>query len=129
MSRRVLIDTHTFLWMATEPERLPAKAREICETAELVFSVASIWEIGIKWETGRLPLPATPHEFIPQQVKRGGISMMPIQYRHALTAAGLPVFHRDPFDRMLAAQCLEEGLQCVTRDPAISAYGVEVIWE
>jgi len=119
--------------MAAEPEKLPAKAREICETFELIFSVASVWEIGIKWETGRLQLPAAPREYIAPQIKRAGISMLAIQYRHALTAAGLPMLrpglHGDPFDRMLAAQCLEEGLQCVTRDPAIAAYGVEVVWE
>ena len=55
--------------------------------------------------------------------------MLPIHYRHALTAAGLPMHHKDPFDRMLAAQCLEEGLKCVTTDRAISVYGVETIWE
>jgi len=126
---KALIDTHTFLWMAVEPEKLPARTRDVCETAELVFSVASIWEIGIKWQTGRLPLPAAPRDFIPQQIKRGGVSLLPIQYRHALTAADLPMLHRDPFDRMLAAQCLEENLECVTRDSAIAAYGVKVIWE
>ena len=126
---KVLIDTHTFLWMAAEPEKLPARAREVCESAELVLSVASVWEIGIKWETGRLSLPASPREYIALQIKRGGIAMLPIQYRHALLAAGLPMHHRDPFDRMLAAQCLEEGLKCVTRDSAIAAYGVEVVWE
>jgi PIN domain nuclease of toxin-antitoxin system len=126
---KVLIDTHTFLWMAAEPEKLPRRAREVCESAELVFSVASVWEIGIKWETGRLPLPGSPRDYIALQIKRGGIAMLPIQYRHALTAAGLPMLHRDPFDRMLAAQCLEEGFKCVTRDSAIAAYGVEVVWE
>lgn len=126
---KVLVDTHTFLWMAAEPEKLPARAREVCETAELVFSIASVWEIGIKWEMGRLPLPSAPREYIAQQVKRGGISLLPIQYRHALTAAGLPMLHKDPFDRMLAAQCIEEGMKCVTRHSAIAAYGVEVVWE
>jgi len=126
---KVLIDTHTFLWMAAATDKLPPRAREVCETAELVFSVASVWEIGIKWETGRLPLPRSPREYIGRQIKQAGVSMLPIQYRHALTAAGFPMLHKDPFDRMLAAQCLEEGLQCVTRDPAIAAYGVPTIWE
>ena len=126
---KVLVDTHTFLWMAAEPEKLPARAREVCETAELVFSIASVWEIGIKWEMGRLALPSAPREYISQQIKRGGVSLLPIQYRHALTAAGLPMLHKDPFDRMLAAQCIEEGMKCVTRDSAIAAYGVEVVWE
>lgn len=115
--------------MATEPEKLPARAREVCETCDLVFSVASVWEIGIKWETGRLPLPSAPREYVALQIKRGGVSLLPIQYRHALAATALPMIHRDPFDRMLAAQCLEEGMKCVTRDQAIAAYGVEVIWE
>jgi len=115
--------------MAAEPEKLPARAREVCETADLVFSIASVWEIGIKWEMGRLPLPSPPREYIAQQVKRGGVSLLPIQYRHALTAAGLPMLQKDPFDRMLAAQCIEEGMKCVTRDSAIAGYGVEVIWE
>ena len=126
---KVLIDTHTFLWMAAAPEKLPAKARELCETCELIFSVTSVWEIGIKWQIGTLVLPAPPKEYLPLQIRRGGVTVLPIQLRHTLAAAGLPLLHKDPFDRMLAAQCLEEGLKCVTRDPAISAYGVEVIWE
>jgi PIN domain nuclease of toxin-antitoxin system len=126
---KFLVDTHTFLWMAAEPEKLPARAREVCETAELVFSIASVWEIGIKWEMGRLPLPSAPREYIAQQVRRGGMSMLPIQYRHAVTAAGLPMLYKDPFDRMLAAQCLEEGMKCVTRESAIAGYGVDVVWE
>jgi PIN domain nuclease of toxin-antitoxin system len=125
---KVLIDTHTFLWMAAEPEKLPTRARGICETAELVFSVASVWEIGIKWEMGRLPLPSPPREYIAAQIRRGSISMLAIQYRHALTATGLAMLHKDPFDRMLAAQCIEEGLSCVTRDTSIAAYGVTTIW-
>jgi PIN domain nuclease of toxin-antitoxin system len=115
--------------MASEPEKLPQRAREVCETCELVFSVASVWEIGIKWQMGRLPLPASPRDFIARQIKLGSISLLPIHYRHALGAAVLPMLHKDPFDRMLAAQCLEEGLKCVTRDSAIREYGVEVIWE
>jgi PIN domain nuclease of toxin-antitoxin system len=125
---KVLVDTHTFLWMAAEPEKLPSEAREVCETADLVLSVASIWEIGIKWEAGRLSLPSNPRDMIATQIRLGGFSVLPIQYRHALAAAALPMLHRDPFDRMLAAQCLEEKLKCVTKDPAIAAYGVEAIW-
>lgn len=57
-----------------------------------------------------------------------GVSILPVHYRHALAAAALPMRHKDPFDRMLAAQCLAEGLPCVTRDPAFAEYGVEAIW-
>ena len=82
-------------------------------------------------QVGDRPSPAasSAREYIARQIKQAGVSMLPIQYRHALTAAGFPMLHKDPFDRMLAAQCLEEGLQCVTRDPAIAAYGVPTIWE
>ncbi len=126
---KAIIDTHTFLWMATEPERLPAKARAACEQAELLLSVASVWEIGIKWEMKKLPIPSPPREFIALNIRRGGISILPIHYRHALAAAALPMLHKDPFDRMIAAQCIEEGLPCVTRDTSIASYGVETIWE
>jgi PIN domain nuclease of toxin-antitoxin system len=114
--------------MAVQPEKLPLRAQEICETAELVLSVASVWEIGIKWQIERLPLPAPPREYIATQMKRGNISMLPIHYRHALAAAALPMLHKDPFDRMIAAQCLEEGLSCVTKDESIAAYGVTTMW-
>jgi len=126
---KAIIDIHTFLRMASEPERLPAMAREVCQTAELLLSVASVWEIGIKYETGRLPLPSPPREYIALLVKRGGIAILPIHCRHALVAAARPLIHKDPFGRMIAAQCLEEKLPCVTRDASIASYGVETIRE
>jgi PIN domain nuclease of toxin-antitoxin system len=124
---KVLLDTHTFLWMAAEPDRLSARARDVCGSENLVLSVASIWEIGIKCQIGRLVLPAAPREYLTRQIRIAGVSILPIQYRHALAAAALPMRHKDPFDRMLVAQCLEEGLPCVTRDPIFAEYGVEVI--
>jgi PIN domain nuclease of toxin-antitoxin system len=126
--RRLLIDTHTFLWMAGEPERLSTVARRICSSEDVTLSVASIWEIGIKFRLGRLPLPSEPDTYIARQVRYAGISILPIHYRHALAAAALPLIHRDPFDRMLAAQCIAEGMACVTKDPMIGEFGVEVIW-
>lgn len=125
---KVLIDSHTFLWMAAEPEKLSARAREMCSTANLILSVASIWEIGIKCQIGRLTLPAEPREYIGRQIRRACISILPVHYLHALAAAALPMHHKDPFDRMLAAQCREEGLACVTRDLALADYGVDLIW-
>jgi PIN domain nuclease of toxin-antitoxin system len=125
---RFLIDTHTFLWMAAEPERLSADARRVCATGDLILSVASIWEIGIKFQLGRLPLPATPETYIARQVRSAGITILPIHYAHALKASALPGVHKDPFDRMLAAQCLVEKMACVTKDKNIGGFGVEVIW-
>jgi PIN domain nuclease of toxin-antitoxin system len=125
---KVLLDTHTFLWMAAEPEKLSARAREVCAGESLTLSVASIWEIGIKCQIGRVVLPAAAREYLARQIRVAGISVLPINYRHALAAAALPMRHEDPFDRMLAAQCLEEGLPCVTRDLVFAEYGVEAIW-
>lgn len=93
-----------------------------------MLSVASIWEIGIKCQIGRMVLPESPREYLARQIRIAGVSILPIQYRHALAAAALPMRHKDPFDRMLAGQCHEEGLPCITRDPILAEYGVEVIW-
>ena len=113
--------------MAAEPENLSSRARAVCETATLVLSVASIWEIAIKWSAGRLPLPKPPHEYVSAQIRQASVTILPIYYRHALASSTLPP-HKNPFDRMLAAQCLEEKLPCVTDDVAIGEYGVEIIW-
>jgi PIN domain nuclease of toxin-antitoxin system len=125
---KALIDTHVFLWMAAEPEKLSDRAREVCGSETLLLSVASIWEIGIKHHIGRLPLPDTPRIYLHRQIRHAGVSPLPIHYRHALTAAALPLRHKDPFDRMLAAQCIEEQIPCVSRDPSPAGYGVELIW-
>ena len=125
---RVLIDTHVFLWMATEPEKLSERARDVCGSELLVLSVASVWEIGIKHHIGRLTLPEAPRVYLDRQIRIAGVSLLPIHYRHALTASALPLHHKDPFDRILAAQCIEEQIPCVSRDASLSDYGVELIW-
>lgn len=123
-----LIDTLVFLWMASEPEKLSERARELCISETLLLSVASIWEIGIKHQIGRLPLPEAPRVYLDRQIRIAGVSLLPVHYRHALTAAALPLHHKDPFDRMLAAQCIEERIPCVSRDSSLADYGIQVIW-
>ena len=125
---KVLIDTHTFLWMAAEPEKLSARAREVCATETLVLSVASVWEIAIKYRTGRLLLPLAPESYIPRQVGFSRATILPIHFAHAVRSGGLDSNRKDPFDRMIASQCLEEGLPCVTRDPFFGTCGVATIW-
>jgi PIN domain nuclease of toxin-antitoxin system len=127
-NRQILIDTHTFLWMAAEPERLSARARRVCAEDNLTLSVASIWEIGIKFQLGRLPLPSTPETYIAQQVRYAGITILPIHYAHALAAAAFRGIHKDPFDRMLAAQCIVEKMACVTKDKNLAGFGLQVVW-
>jgi PIN domain nuclease of toxin-antitoxin system len=84
---KVLIDTHTFLWIAAEPEKLSDRAREVCSVETLVLSVASVWEISIKSHIGRLKLPGPSGDYLAKQIRYGGISVLPIQFRHAVAAA------------------------------------------
>ncbi len=125
---KTLIDTQVFLWMAVSPEKLSAAARSACETGELILSVASAWEIGIKHQIGRLPLPADPRAFLDTNIRMANVRLLPIHYRHAMAAAALKGTHKDPFDRMIAAQCIEESLPCVSANPAIEQLGAHRIW-
>jgi len=115
--------------MVSQPERLSAEARTLIESSrnELQLSTASIWEISIKYSTGKLELPGPPASIIPDWLVRSRVSALPVDQDHALVVAELPLHHRDPFDRMLIAQSRLEKMPIVTRDPAFDAYEVEVI--
>jgi PIN domain nuclease of toxin-antitoxin system len=127
---RALLDTHTFLWWVTDDPQLSPLARAIIEDGgnELYLSAASAWEIAIKVQTGRLPLPVPPAEFVPQHMQESGFQPMPVQITHALRVYDLPPLHRDPFDRLLVAQALAEGFPIVTADPLIRQYEIETLW-
>ena len=127
---KLLLDTQCWLWWIGSPERLSDEALEAIRQPEneVFFSVASSWEIGIKFALGKLSLPVRPAEFIPPRLARDGIESLPVQHAHAFQAAELPPLHRDPFDRMLVAQAQAEGLVLVTADPQIRQYEVSVIF-
>ena len=127
---KALLDTHTFLWWITDDQRLSYRVREIISdsTNEVLFSVASSWEIAIKARLGRLQLPDDPEIFIPEQLELNTIEVLPVQIEHALHVYQLPSHHRDPFDHLLIAQAQLEKLPILTADPLISRYPVEVIW-
>ena len=124
-----LLDTHCWLWLQTEPERFPDPLlnRLADRAVDLFLSAASAWEIGIKHATGRLVLPEPAAVYVPQGMGRTGTRELPVSYAHALAAADLPPYHRDPFDRLLVAQSRIEGLPLVTADRAIERYEVETI--
>lgn len=122
---RLLLDTHVFLWWRGEPSRLASQVRSRIATAEIVFvSAASAWEAAIKVSLGRLELPDT----IEAGVLASGFEKLLITFSHAERAAGLPLHHRDPFDRMLIAQAQTEGLTLVSRDRLLEPYDVEMLW-
>lgn len=126
---RVLIDTHVWLWMWSEPEKLRNEARTIVEDpgTELHVSAVSAWEIAVKAQAGRLRLSADPSDWLADPRRLADITQLPITFAHASRAGSLPPNHRDPFDRMLVAQALVEGLPLMTADPELAAYPVDVI--
>lgn len=127
---RVLLDTQCWLWLHAEPERFGPAARQVVEELgnELLFSAASAWEIAIKYALGKLPLPAPPIEYVPTRMERAGTVALPILHDHAVRVAALPPHHRDPFDRLLIAQCQTERLRLLTADRQFEPYEVEIIW-
>ncbi len=127
---RVLLDTHCWLWVHAQPERFSLAARAVIEDTgnQLFFSAASAWEIAIKYALGKLPLPVPPAEYVPSRMERGDTAALPVEHEHALRVATLPPHHRDPFDRLLVAQCQTERMRLLTKDPQFKPYDIEVIW-
>ncbi|MEW5762516.1 MAG: type II toxin-antitoxin system VapC family toxin [Bacillota bacterium] len=127
---RVLLDTHVFLWWITDDERLSPRAREVMVEGRntLVLSAASGWEMAVKAQLGRLSVAGDFASFLSEQLALNGIDTLPVTMAHALHVFELPAHHRDPFDRLLVAQALLEGMPIVTADPEIARYPVEVIW-
>ncbi len=127
---RVLLDTHAFLWWALDDSRLSERAREIIGEGEndVLFSVASGWEIAIKSRLGRLRVPDDFERFMTDQLQLNDFRVLPVELAHALHVRSLPDHHRDPFDRMLVAQSRIEGLPIVGRDKRLEPYGVELLW-
>ena len=117
---RILIDTQIFVWSVIDSEKLVPPARQIIlEAAEVFVSAASIWEIAIKAKIGKLE--GDPHEFV-AAIDKSGFHELPIMARHAAKVYELPLYHRDPFDRMLIAQALSEPLRLLTADGMLAQY-------
>lgn len=127
---RLLLDTHGWLWMRAEPERLADSSRRLLRDPanELFLSAASAWEIAIKFAAGKLRLPQPPAAFIAQRLAEDQAVALPILHAHALRAGELPPHHRDPFDRLLIAQAQIEGLTVLTADREFGKYDVPVHW-
>lgn len=125
----LLLDTHAFLWFVAGDNRLSARARRAMEhaDAELFLSAASIWEMAIKASLGRLALPAPLDQYIAAKLQNG-FRVLPVEWSHAAAVEKMPFHHRDPFDRLLIAQAISEGMPLVSVDPAFHAYKVKVIW-
>ena len=124
----LLLDTHVFLWLQTEPERLGEHLHLVEDRRnDLLVSAASSWEIAIKYQLGKLPLPEAPERYVPRRVRAIGAHAIAVEHSHALAVANLPALHRDPFDRLLVAQALLLQLTIVTADPAVADYPAPTI--
>lgn len=123
---KLLLDTHVFLWYIIADPRLPTAFRDAIRNPanEVFLSVAPIWEAVIKYAIGKLPVPAPPADYLPQQCHRHGIASLPIDEAAFSHLAKLPLIHRDPFDRMLLAQAIQHGLTFVTADDVLKSYPV-----
>jgi PIN domain nuclease of toxin-antitoxin system len=126
---RTLLDTHAFLWGIGGDRRMSQHARDIfIGPSNLSMSVASIWEILIKVQVGKLTLPAPAGPYVIRKLAENRIEILPIHLDHLLAFEGLPMHHRDPFDRILIAQSIEEEWPIITADPWFARYPVKVIW-
>jgi PIN domain nuclease of toxin-antitoxin system len=125
---RILLDTHILVWVLFKPEKLPDAVRSLIEAgdSDVAFSPASVWEIAIKSQGGRRGLPATADEVWEESVA-AGFTELPITSSAAAHVARLPLFHRDPFDRLLVAQAITEPAYLYTVDKQLPAYSELVI--
>lgn len=126
---RLLLDTHALLWFQAGDRRLSPAARKALEAtdAELLVSAATVWEMAIKASLGRLTLPAPVDAYVAEKIAQG-YRMLSVSWEHAAKVEDLPWHHRDPFDRLLAAQALTERCPIVTRDRVFRKYGAEILW-
>lgn len=127
---KALLDTHTFLWWIVDRPQLSPRAREIIADGgnEIFVSAASGWEIAIKAKLGKLEVPDDLEHFVVEQLETNAFTSLPIRLEHALHVYTLPQHHRDPFDRILIAQCQLENLPILSADPQIAHYAVQVLW-
>jgi PIN domain nuclease of toxin-antitoxin system len=121
---RLLLDTHVVIWWLADDPTLADEIKTIIDDEPDVYvSPATVWEIAIKQSIGKLIEPAD----LPERVRDSGFGELPVSFEHAITAARLPLIHRDPFDRMLVAQAQCDDLTLVTRDPEIQKYDVPTL--
>ncbi len=122
----LLLDTHIFIWFSGEPEKLTQPVREALQDPDnqLFLSVASVWEMQIKAQLGRLTLPLPVKELVATQQRLNDLQILPLFLQHVWELGMLPPHHKDPFDRILIAQVLAEKWVFVTADSLLSQYSV-----
>lgn len=127
---RLLLDTCTFLWLISDDDILSAKARNLFQMPEneVFLSSVSFWEISVKYQIGKLPLPENPKHYIPRKRDQHQIETLSLHEDAVQHLSSLPDIHRDPFDRMLICQAIQNDMVLLTPDPLIHKYPVKVDW-
>ncbi len=127
---KVLFDTHAFLWIISDDARLSRVVREIFTAPEneILLSAASVWEVLVKADAGKLPIKKPVARYLLSQLRKTSTSVLPILLSHVVRLEGLPLLHRDPFDRIIVAQALTEKIPIVSADSKLRLYPVEVLW-
>ena len=127
---KLLLDTHIFLWLRNEPEKIPLHIMNVYEDmrSDVFLSMASIWEIQIKNQLGKLALDIPLNELIDQQCLKNGLQILPIETTHIYALKNLPAHHNDPFDRLILTQAQTETLTLISADSVFKHYDVECIW-
>lgn len=127
---KLLLDSHSFLWFIGGVPALSATSRSLIEDEdnEKFVSIGSLAEIAIKASLGKLPLAKPFDQLIPEQLQLNGFLVLGLTVEHTAKLASLPFHHRDPFDRILVAQCLVENLPLVSKDDILDAYGIRRVW-
>ncbi len=127
---RLLLDTHVLIWFIEDERRLITSVYDqiVDPEVDVLVSIASLWEIAIKTSIGKLTLREPFETLIPRQLAAEQIDVLPISMPHLAALRTLPHHHRDPFDRLIIAQAMAEGVAVVTADHAFAAYDVAVVW-
>ncbi|NET54776.1 MAG: type II toxin-antitoxin system VapC family toxin [Symploca sp. SIO2E6] len=124
-----LLDTHTFIWLSENDYHLSQNLRDMIDIADRVYiSIASLWEIAIKFNLGKLSLQQS-YETIGAELESSDILLLPISFIDTLQIRYLPLHHRDPFDRMLIAQAINHSLILISRDVKFDAYPIQRLWD
>jgi PIN domain nuclease of toxin-antitoxin system len=126
----VLLDTHTFLWFIANDPRLSSQAQALIQDTgnRRWLSLAGLWEIAIKASLGKLTLAQPFDQFLPSQLQLNQIEVLAIELPHLAAVVAMPFHHRDPFDRLMAAQCKIEDFPIISADPAFDAYSIRRLW-
>ncbi|HET6382420.1 MAG TPA: type II toxin-antitoxin system VapC family toxin [Armatimonadota bacterium] len=128
---KLLLDTHALIWFAEDAPQMPNYAKALLEDVhnEKWVSVASVWEIAIKHSLGKLLLASPPEKYLTDILDRGGMSLVPVLFEHAVYVGKLGAHHRDPFDRLIVAQSTLETMALVSGDAILDLYGITRLWD